>query len=286
MNIYALTKTLAVASFVLVTVTCFSQQQVVLKIVFKPNKTYRTFIKTTTKSEMDISGNQEIIDQLKGSGIKIPMVVSGSSEMTTITTTGNYSQDHRIPAKIVFDKWTTIQNLNGVEKQQEQPLTGLIIEGSYSNGSQLKVDTMMSVNLDDNVRSVMKSMLEQVQQQLKFSEAPLKIGDSFDQKVPMEIPMAGLKPIKLIITTNYKLTDIKGDKALFDLIQTVTLDLAADSMNVTATGGGLGLSEFDIVNETVTRSESNLDIKMKVTMNELTIDGTANTKTLQLVTVE
>jgi hypothetical protein len=241
---------------------------------------------TSSETEVDFSGNQERIDKIKANGTKLPIIIVGSSESTTTTTTGSLTADKTFPAKMVFDKVTSTQKQNDKESKVDKSMSGLIIEGFYENGNRLKIDTMISETMDENTKSLIKSTLEKVQEKIKFPESPMKIGDTFKQEMPMQIPMAGLNPIQLVIITNYKLTDIKNNKATFDFLQSVTLDISGKQTNVSATGEGKGISEFDISNNTITKYESDLTMTMTTTANDLIVSAKINSKSKQTVTIE
>jgi hypothetical protein len=59
-----------------------------------------------------------------------------------------------------------------------------------------------------------------------------------------------------------------------------------EQTNVTASGEGSGISEFDIANNTTTRYESDLTMTMKLTADDLVISAKINSKSKQLVTVD
>ena len=268
------------------TLTSCGQDKVTFKTYFKPNKVYKTIMTTSSETEVDFTGNQEKIERIKANGTKLPMIVLGTSESTTTTTTGSLTTGKTFPARVIFEKATTSQKLNDKESKVDNSMSGLIIEGFYENGNRLKIDKMISDTMDEETKRIIKSTLEQVQEKIKFPEDPMKLGDTFKQELPMQIPIAGLDPIKLVIVTNYKLTEIKTDKAIFDFSQNVVLDISSKQTNVSATGEGKGFSEFDIINNTTTKYESDLTMTMTTTANDLIISAKINSKSRQVVTIE
>lgn len=241
---------------------------------------------TSSETEVDFMGNEEKIEKIRTNGTKLPMIVAGSNEMTTTMTTGAMTADKSFPAKMTYEKVIANQIVNDKETKEEKSMSGLIIEGFYTQENKLRIDTMISDRIDENTKRIIKSTLENVQQQIKFPENPMEVGDSFDQKLPMQIPVAGLNPVKVVITTNYKLKDISNGKAMFDIIQTVTLDIENEQTNVSASGEGVGISEFDIVNNIISRYESDLTMTLKMTADDLVISAKINSKSKQLVTVD
>jgi hypothetical protein len=279
-------RNLLLLSLIIATLTSCGQDKVTFKTYFKPNKVYKTTMTTSSETEVDFTGNEEKIEKIKANGTKLPMIVAGSNEMTTTMTTGAMTADNSFPAKMTYGKVIANQIVNGKETKEEKSMSGLIIEGFYTQENKLRIDTMISDRMDENTKQLIKTTLENVQQQIKFPENPMQVGDSFDQRIPMQIPVAGLNPVKVVITTNYKLKNISNGKANFDIVQTVTLDMENEQTNVTASGEGSGISEFDIANNTTTRYESDLTMTMKLTADDLVISAKINSKSKQLVTVD
>ena len=279
-------KNLAILSFIITSLTCSAQDGVTFKAHFKPNKIYKTTIITFLKSEVDFSGNQEIIEKMKASGTNIPMIMSVSSEMITTTTTGEYADDMSFPAKIVYGKVTATQKLNDKETTGEQPFSGLIVMGFYNKENKLEIDTMISDTMDAKAMKIFKTTLDALPQQIKFPETSLRIGESFDQKFPMQIPVPGFSPGKEVLVTNYKLVEIKGNNAIFDILQHVTLDVVDDKAGVSTTGEGFGVLEFDMISNTITRHEAELTMTMKTMVNGLILNSKTYSKSKQLATVE
>lgn len=276
---------LVLLSLISVTLTSCGQDKVTFKTYFKPDKAYRTTMTSSSETEVDFSGDQARIEKIKANGTKLPIVVIGSSKSVTTTTTGPMTVDKVFPARMIFEKVTSSQTQNDKTKE-DTSMTGLIIEGFYENGTKLRIDTMISDTMNEATKSVIKSTLENVQQQISFPENPMKVGDTFDQKLPMQIPIGGQSPVKLVIVTNYKLTSIKNNIATFAIKQIVTLDISTEQNNVSATGTGTGISEFDIANSTITRNETDLAMTMSLTENDLVTTAKIKSKSKQIVTVD
>lgn len=277
---------LAILFCVVTSLTCSAQDGVAYKAYFKPYKIYNTRTLVSSKSEVDYSGNQEIIGNMKASGANIPMIISVINDMTTTTTTGGYSADQVLHAKVVYGKVTSTQNLNDQETSRELPFSGLIIMGFYNKDNKLVIDTMISETMDNTAMKIFKSTLDMMPQQIKFPETPLKVGESFEQKLPMKIPIVGYGAAGVVVVTTYRLVEIKGDKAFFDMLSNVTMDMANYTAGVSATGEGFGVSEFDMVSNTITWDESELTMIMKMNVNGLVVSAKTITKSKQLVKVE
>ncbi len=147
------------------------------------------------------------------------------------------------------------------------------IEGKYDSKNKFKVDTIIGNNVSPTLRTTLTSTLESVQEQIKFPDYPLKSGDTFNQTLPMTIPVAGVKNVQIVIKTEYLLKEIKGDLATFDIAQNVELDMDIEGSTITASGQGTGISQYSISKEFITKYESNLTIELTVLVNQLKISS-------------
>ena len=160
------------------------------------------------------------------------------------------------------------------------------MKGFYNSENKFKVDTLISNKIDANLKNTLKMSIENAQDKISFPDKPMKIGDDFDQKMPMNIPIAGLNPIKVIINTNYKLTKIKNNIAYFDLKRTIKLEVENKQFEVEASGGGKGISEFDIENMYLTKEESDLEILLTINVKDMIVKTDIKSTTSQNVKIE
>jgi len=265
----------------------FAQQEVRIHLFFKPGNVYRTVLTGNTDMAMDFTGDQAKIDQMKSKGLILPLMIKGVSESITVTTTGERTSDNRIPVRMVYEKMTNKNIMNEKETVVENPATGLIVEGSYnSEGNKMTIDTLISDKLDDGFKNMLRATIENVQQLVIFPETPLKVGDSFEQKVPMEIPMPGVAPIKILINTTYNLKSIENSIAKFDFKQTVQLGIENPAAEISASGGGTGTSEYDITMNVMSTYESDLKMNMEMKIADFVIKATIDAKSKQVMTMQ
>ena len=270
----------------IILLTSCGPELVTFKAYFKPNKVYRTALTTLYETEVDISGNQDKIEKMKAGGAKFPQITSSYSEITNTATTGRFSDGVNVPTRIVYGNVTTHRKLNDMEIRDENSMSGLVIEGFYTIENKLVIDTMISDTMDEKAKKLFRSTLQSAQQQIEFPENPMKKGGRFQQTLPMEIPIPGLRPVKVAITTSYKLADIKGNIATFDISQAVAIGISNEQTNVSVTGNGIGVSEFDVVNNIVTKRGTDLTITAKFAGKDITINAWIKSKIKELVTVE
>lgn len=61
------------------TVAIYAQEEVSFKAVIKPNKVYKTYMKTISSTEIDFIGNAAIIQEITKSGISLPIITDNET---------------------------------------------------------------------------------------------------------------------------------------------------------------------------------------------------------------
>ncbi|MBC5775081.1 hypothetical protein H8S95_13470 [Pontibacter sp. KCTC 32443] len=271
--------------FVYTTIAFAQKKEVVLSNKFLPDTKYTTTVESHSLSSVNFEGPDDLISKINAKGIELPIKTESSSNMISTINTGAIRKDKSFPATINYDKATSVNISNGKTTEEESPISGLIVKGNYKADNQFVIDTLISEKLNESLRYTLKATLESMQNQIRFPDKPMKIGDEFTQALPMTIPIAGMSPVKITINTIYKLKDIKSQIAFFDIVQTVQLDMTVEQSNITATGSGKGISEYDIENRFTTKHESDLDMQMSMNVNNLKITVNSQTQSSQQVEI-
>lgn len=272
---------------ILISITTCAQESVTFKTEFKPNKTYKTQLKTTSHTEIEFIADQEIMDRIKSQGIELPMITESETNMATDIITQNLDENGEFPATMEYGKMISTTTISGKTTTEEKPYSGMKILGKYDIENKFKVDTIIGDKVSKQMRNVLKTTLESVQQAIKFPVKPMKVGETFKSEIPMTIPMEGMNPISVKINMEYLLTEIKGNKAFFDIKQTVGLDMSQEQINVIASGTGTGTSEFDIKENYLTKYKSELPMNMTIKVNEkMTMKLKMTTTSEQNVVIE
>jgi hypothetical protein len=261
-------KNLTIVLLILISITSCAQESVVFKIKFKPNKKYKTQLKTTSHTEIEFIADQEIIDRIKSKGIELPMITESVTNMATDIITQNLDKNGEFPATMEYGKMISLTTISGKTTTEEKPYSGMKILGKYDIENKFKVDTIIGDKVSQQMRNVLKTTLESVQQAIKFPKKPMTVGETFNSEIPMTIPIEGMNPISVKINMEYLLTEIKGEKAFFDINQTIGLDMNQEQLNVIASGTGTGTSEFDIKENYLTKYKSELPMDMTIKVNE------------------
>ncbi|MEJ6981541.1 hypothetical protein WG906_13830 [Pedobacter sp. P351] len=244
----------------------FAQQEMLFRIKFLPNKTYSTVMVNDMKMEMDSSGDTVKRNQMEAKGLKLPMFIDMRQEMGLTTRTGSLTADKRIPVTISYDKMGVTMKMNGKEMQQPNKFVGMKIKGHAAEDGRLKVDEIEG-DASPEIKIALEKMMSQVLNAVKFPNKAMKIGDTFTQEIPMEMPAGGTS-MNMLINSRYVLKEIKGNQAFFDYTQNIALDLTSAQRNSTATGSGTGKMIYDIPANYITETTGDMTMKMTLSVGE------------------
>lgn len=280
-------KLIVVVLLLLNTVAVFAQEEVLFKAVVKPNKVYKTYMKTISNTEIDFTGNAAIIEEITNRGISLPIITDNEMFIKLELKTENSNNLGAFKGLLEYKNMVNKMTVNGQTTDQGNPFLGVKIMGTYDSNSRFSLDTIVGNQLTDQLRDIIKTTAENMQEAVKFPLNPLKIGDSFDMDIPMSLPIDGIGTISFIIKTNYLLKEIKGNIAHFDIIQSVELETTGSNTNMSASGEGVGTLDYDIKESFIVRNDVNLPMEMSVKINEdLSVKVKVNSVTEQRVVME
>ena len=265
---------------------CTQTIEVIFDNKFQPSLEYTTEMVSTSKNKVNFTDPEEQINNIKSSGIKLPMIIEGSTSMTSTIKTFELEEDSTFKAKMTYDNVKSIQVQNGERTEKESPIAGMQIEGFYNSLNKFKIDTIISDKIDDATRQALTYTIENVQNQINFPDYPLKIGDSFEQEIPMNIPVAGISNVGIVIKTTYELANISGNIATFDFDQDIQLNMDIEQTTVSATGSGTGTSQFNLSKKFIMKHEADLTIELEMQVEELKVNAEISAISSQNVTIK
>ncbi len=257
---------LFIAVFALNTAT--AQKNYKFKNEYKPEKKYKAETTTTATSVTDFSGNEEILGNLRKSGVQMPMTNSGTNHMPSQIITGKRQKNGDLPVMFHYGNVTNKVIMDTETITEESPFSNIKVEGKYDKLNNLSLGIVFGEKVTPEIEKAIKLTLHSAIHAVSFPEKPMKIGHKFSREIPLSLPMLGSAPIGINIQTNYILKEIIGDKAIFSIAQTLKFDLAQGDVIMSATGNGDGIMEFNISDHYVTSCKSNMAINMSTTMDE------------------
>ena len=264
-----------------------AQESVIFKPKFKANTKYRNDMKMTMKSEVDFAGDEAMIETLKQNGSQMPMVTTSETTMSSLATTGKTDKNGNIPVTMVFEKMASNMTVQGKTITNENPYKGAKILGKYENGQKFIIDSTVGGNVTEELKRSMQAMMESAQNAIKFPEKPMKVGETFKSDAPLKLPIPGMQSGSAKMEIDYLLTEIKGNKAFFDVTQKISMNMSNEKAQLKATGTGTGKMVYDIKDQFITTYKADMPMEMTSKMNEkMAMNMKMSMSTEQTVTIE
>jgi hypothetical protein len=261
-----------------------AQRKVLLKVDMAPNKTYKGRMVNDINIKMNAKGDSAMMARLKEEGTTFPIAMLMNQHINTTIKTSARRNDKRIPLVITYDSFKVDQSINGQPHNFDQPnpFANTIIRGSTNGDGKISIDTVEG-EIDEVVKTSIQQLINNIQGNIKFPDSEIKIGDSFDQEVPMDLPIPNVQS-KMVLNIHYTLKEIKDDQAIFDLQQKIHLEMNMSdkerSANGAGSGSGAGTMTFDMRKKIVAKSEADTQYQFEFTMSGLTMQADCKMKTL------
>ena len=252
---------------ILLIMSC-QQEGVQFKNEIKPDKKYTKHLSISSISEVNFIADQEMLDLIESQGYKLPINTEIASEMTTEIITGDRVNNGEIITAKNYREMSSYTIVNGDKKIERSPYSGTKILGKYDKHNRFLIDSIIGQRLTPQMRYFYTQTLVGLEKKIKFPQNIIKVGDSIENEMPLNIPIQGMDPVKAIIKINYILTEIKGNKAVFEIDQIVSLDPIWGQDNISLIGAGKGHSEYDIDEHQLTKYTSEIPMELTIKINE------------------
>lgn len=260
----------------LVSQSLLAQQTLKFSVKYLPMQNYAT----TMKMDMDMTMNIDDATMalaMKAAGQPAAMLMKMNMGVAMNMATLAQTAKKDVPFTMTYGDVTASGSMNGQELPIPQTdLKGIIFTGHYSNDTKkVGIDGIQSGTADDAKKAAAQAQLAQVFNQYTFPDTTLKIGDSFQQNIPLTIPTAAGNT-EVNTTIKYTLKEIKANEAVFDLSQTADakIDIPQAGGEMVMKGTGAGTMVYDIANKFPARSTINMDFSFKMKAAGTPISGT------------
>lgn len=253
-----------------IAVKASAQQTVLFKMKYMPQRTYGILMNMKAEIHADLSGNQEIIDKLKEKGITMPLVADIGFNTTGTTKTGVLGADNSFPLTMSFQIGQPNITLNG--KSTPIPIPQKPAEIVYAHvlaDGILKGDSISGKKADSSGKAALQ-LMNTVQKNIKFPDHPIKVGESFTQEIPFNMPNMGNSSVDSKAV--YTLVSITDGKAYFDISQTINMKMNIQQAQVTIAGSGSGKMVYSI--------KDSFPISYNTIIN-MNVDGAVSTVTVK-----
>ena len=269
-------KKLLYIPILLLTLTVRAQKGIVFKMKYTPNHTYAGGINMDIKAKVDLSGNDTVVSKLKAQGLTLPINIDMVMKMDGNTKTGATGASGAFPIAMIYKMDTLSMGINGnkVPIPSDKLGAGTSIYGHVGADGKLKADSIGGSKMADTSEAHITQMMNTIQKNINFPDHPMKIGDSFTQDMPLNIPIAG-NSVAATAKATYKLLSISGGYANFDVNQSMDMTVTVKGVAVHLTGSGAGKMVYSIKNNFATEYSTLLNMTVTGSIKTLQINATA-----------
>ena len=255
--------------------TLFAQQALKFSVKYLPMQSYAMSVK------MDMDMNMNIEDAATAKAMKDagqPAVMLMKMNMNMAADIATKAQDAKkdVPLVMTYNNITMDASMNGQALPIPQTdIKGMAFLGHYSNQTKkISIDGIQGGVLDAAKKTAAEAQLSQMFNQYNFPDTTLKIGDTFEQNMPLSVPV-GAGSTEVQTKVKYTLKEIKDNLAIFDLDQALdmVMDLPQGAGKMTMKGSGKGSMIYDIAAKFPTQTNINMDYKFNMTSGGIPISG-------------
>ena len=253
------------AILIMAAVNICNAQSINFKIGYKPDHNYQLTGDMKLSITTDLSSVPKLADQLKQQGIAEPVNAAMTMQMECAIKTGAPAADKTFPYQMGFDMPSMTVNVNGKDMPIPMPKnTSTRMFGHITAGGQMSVDSLNGQKIPDSVAQKTLGMMNSMMRMVKFPDHPLKVGESFTQQIPLNIPM--LSGMSNNIATTYTLVSVQGNVANFDVKQDMNMHMdIKGKVTISMTGAGTGKMTYDIAKSfpVTYTTDASMDIAVK-----------------------
>jgi len=249
-----------------------AQESVTFKMIYLPNHTYNATIDMNVGGKVTISGDEKITEKLTEQGITQPINLNLLLNMKGLTKTGAADASGNFPLTLSFNIGKIDLSVSGKQIPiPPQANVATTIYGHVGKDGKLKADSLKGSKMADTSEQKITQMMNSVQNKIKFPDHPLKVGDTFEQDIPINLPMA--QNSQSSTKAVYKLVSISGGNAYFDITQTAAIQLNIKQVVLNITGSGTGKLVYNLKNSFPTDYNANLTLKLDGKFATVAING-------------
>ena len=268
-------KKLLYLSLLLIAFTANAQKGIIFKMKYLPNRSYNAITNMAMKVTLNLSGDNNLAASINPGGG--PVNLDMTMNMDGTIKTGAKGADNTFPITIGYKMGQMNMTMNG--KKTDVPLPALTskmtpIYGHVDESGKLRADSIGGTAIKDTSEKSITAMMNAIQSAVKFPDKPLKVGDTFTQEMPFNLPISGIG-MAMNAKVIYKLVSINAGKAYFDVEQTMDIKIPIKGDDLVITGAGNGKMVYSIKDSFPTDYKTDLMLKAKGKVTTLTIDGTA-----------
>ena len=238
--------------------SCQSQQEIDFKVGYLPNFNYSLTQKQISESNILYIASDEIIENLKNNGYSNPTITKDTTVLRSVSKTGELN-GNQFPL-----------NIEVLESSNKSLGKGMRMHGNYVNES-IKIDSISNSSMSDKSKMELLTSMETMMNQIKYPNRKIKVGESFEQKNPMSMPISDVT-IEMEINSIYTLKKVENGVGYFDLDQVYTIKSATKDYKMELDGIGKGQIDFDIKKQFFTKFYLEMEMNLKTELEAFSIE--------------
>lgn len=255
---------------ILATYCCRGQKEIDFKVGYLPNFNYTLTQEQISENKVTYIASDEIIQNLKNNGIKNPTIIKDTSFLKSVSKTGEWN-GNEFPIAIEL-----------LESNNPTLVSGTKFFGTWIDGK-TKLDSISSPTMTEEKKRIVLTAMESMINQIEYPNKKIKVGESFEQKNPMSLPIAEII-IEMEINSIYTLKKVENGIGYFDLDQAYTLKSATKDYEMELDGTGKGYIDYDIEKQFFTKFHLEMEMNLKTELEIFSIE--LHTKSITAQTTE
>lgn len=262
-----------------------AEEKYLMDLRLLPGTTYRILIKMETASTIDLLAEEEILDQLSNRDMQFPLNVENTRETILKMKTGELKSDSSFDVKMQIEEYKNSKVINGIETARpDTVIKGLQMQAVYTKEKKLKILGIESGRLSEELKAALIKVAEKSSDIVLFPDYPLAAGDTFQQKIPLDIPAGADVAIDRNLTLTFTLMDVKDNKARFKINTDAAASGSSEPYTMKFDAGGEGELIHDMELKYPVNYTSAVTMNIEIGYNQYTMISKSTTKTtLQLL---
>jgi hypothetical protein len=229
---------------------------IVLKVVYQPEKTYQISTIRGAETVITYSGEDIAMRKLKSMHVKNPTISKVKTKTDAELVTGKIMTGASYQVSLKYKKTMSLDGKNEIP-------VGTVVTGKITDKKLPTFNSVTSGVLNYDQKALILQTVRTIFEQLDFPERRLKTGDQFSINRPVTMSMEG-SVIETVVSTTYKLLEIKNGMAQFELSQSYQMTPKIMDNSFRGNGSGKGRLTYDIENCMV----PDYSIKTELVMNK------------------
>lgn len=228
-----------------------------------------------------------LVARAAAQGRRFPFTQHLVSRQRVRYTTGAVGPDGSFPATLaVLQRRVGYRLLSGEERlvPGQPDMDRFVFTATIDPQGRVQPKDVQGVEGSGEQRAFAREFLSRLLEQVTRIE-PLRVDSeaSAQQTVDVQVPMPGLPPLTVHITTSHRLIAVEDGVAQIELVYAMAFDTPPGSARIEASGSGGGTMAYDITARLVRSMETSTLMTFVVTLPEGTLEVQANMRQTQKV---